>query len=45
MRRLILALAAAVTLAGCVSSLQGAYEDRAREECERERRWPDSAGC
>lgn len=45
MRRLILALAAALALSGCVSSLQSAYDDRAREECERESRGPDRLNC
>lgn len=34
MRRMILALIAAAALAGCVESLQAAYDDRARDECD-----------
>jgi hypothetical protein len=34
MRRIILALVAAAALAGCVESLQSAYDDRARDECD-----------
>jgi protein involved in sex pheromone biosynthesis len=38
MRRLVLVLAAVLMLSACVSTLQGAYDDRAREdECERAR--------
>jgi hypothetical protein len=31
---MILALIAAAALAGCVESLQAAYDDRARDECD-----------
>lgn len=41
MRTLLLALAAAVALSGCVSTLQNAYDERAREECEENNRGPD----
>jgi uncharacterized protein YceK len=34
MRKLLLVLAAAVTLSGCISTLEGAYDDQARAECE-----------
>ena len=34
MRRIILALVAAAALAGCVESLQSAYDGRARDECD-----------
>jgi uncharacterized protein YcfL len=45
MRRLVLVLAAALMLLGCASSLQSAYDDRAREECERESRGSDRLNC
>lgn len=45
MRRLVLVLAAALMLSGCASTLQNAYDDRAREECERESRGPDRLDC
>lgn len=46
MRRLVLALAAVLTLSACVSTLQGAYDDRAREdECERTRGDIERAMC
>jgi hypothetical protein len=34
MRRIILALFAIAALAGCAETLQGMYDDRAREECD-----------
>jgi len=45
MRRLILALAAALTLASCVSTIQGAYDEQRREECERENYGRDRINC
>jgi hypothetical protein len=44
MRRLILALCAAASLTGCVSYLDSAYDNQARDECEQA--GPrDRAGC
>ncbi|MEJ0060831.1 MAG: hypothetical protein WDM79_15165 [Terricaulis sp.] len=34
MRKLLLVLAAAVMLPGCISTLDGAYDDQARRQCE-----------
>jgi protein involved in sex pheromone biosynthesis len=46
MRRLVLALAAVMMLSACVSTLQGAYDDRAREEeCARARGDIERAMC
>ncbi len=45
MRRLILALAAALTLAGCASTIQSAYDEQRREECERENYGRDRINC
>ena len=36
MRQLILTLAALLALSGCVSTLESAYDEHARSECERE---------
>ena len=46
MRRILLALFAALTLAGCVSSIEDAYDDQAKSECDRAARsgW-DRADC
>jgi hypothetical protein len=46
MRRLVLALAAVMMLSACVSTLQGAYDDRAREdECDQARGDIERAMC
>jgi len=45
MRKVLLMLAAAMVLSGCMSSLQGAYDDRRQRECERENRGPDRINC
>jgi len=45
MRKVLLALAAAMFLSGCMSSLQGAYDERRQQECERESRGPDRLDC
>lgn len=46
MRRLVLALAAALMLGACVSTLQGAYDDQARQdECDRARGDIERAMC
>lgn len=45
-RRLVLALAAVLMLTACMSTLQGAYDDRAREEdCARARGEVERAMC
>jgi hypothetical protein len=36
-RHLIAAIAVTVTLAGCATLLEGAYEDQARRQCDGER--------
>jgi hypothetical protein len=41
MRKLVFALAAALALAGCMSTLQNAYDERAQEECEENNRGSD----
>lgn len=45
MRRLVLVLMAAIALAGCASTLQGAYDEQSREECERENYGRDRINC
>lgn len=45
MRRVLLALLGVLALSGCMSTLQGAYDDRARDECLEERRGPDRLDC
>jgi uncharacterized protein YceK len=45
MRRLVLAFMAAVALAGCASTLQGAYDEQRRTECERENYGRDRINC
>lgn len=45
MRKLILALAAAAFLSGCASMLQGAYDERARQQCEEENPGRDRINC
>lgn len=45
-RRLLLACAAVLMLSACISTIQGAYDDRAREEdCERARGSVERAMC
>jgi protein involved in sex pheromone biosynthesis len=45
-RRLILVFAAVLMLSACISTLQGAYDDRAREEeCARTRGEVERAMC
>ena len=45
-RRLILAFAAVLMLTACISTLQGAYDDQARQdECERARGDIERAMC
>jgi hypothetical protein len=41
MRKLLAALIGALALASCMASLQGAYDDQAREDCEQDNRGPD----
>ncbi len=45
MRRLILALASLVLLAGCASTLQGVYDERREQECEEENYGRDRLNC
>jgi hypothetical protein len=46
MRRLVLALAAIMMLSACMSTLQGAYDDQARQdECDRARGEIERAMC
>jgi len=34
MRKVLIVLAAAMVLSGCMSTLQGAYDERRQQECE-----------
>jgi hypothetical protein len=45
MRRFLFALAAAATLGGCASTLEGAYDSRARSECDRSTGARDRGEC
>ena len=45
MRRLILALTSVAILAGCVSTLHGAYDERRERECEQENHGRDRINC
>lgn len=46
MRKLLVLLAAAVALSGCVSTLENIVDDRAEEECHEEnRRAPEHLEC
>lgn len=45
MRQLILSLAALMALSGCVSSLESAYDEHARTECERETSTSQRGAC
>ncbi|HVK81484.1 MAG TPA: hypothetical protein VM915_12820 [Verrucomicrobiae bacterium] len=44
MRKLVLALAAFAVLAGC-STLQGAYDERAEQQCEEDNPGRDRINC
>lgn len=41
MRKFLAALIGALALASCASTLQNAYDERARHDCERDNRGPD----
>jgi uncharacterized protein YceK len=43
-RKFAAVIAAAIALSGCVSILEGAYDDQARSQCEQERP-SDRGGC
>lgn len=45
MRRLIFTALAALTLSGCASMIESAYDDRAREECDQTTRGSARGGC
>jgi hypothetical protein len=45
MRRFLLAVAAAMALAGCMSLLESGYDSRARHECDRETGARDRGAC
>lgn len=45
MRRLVLAIASIMMLAACASTLQSGYDDRARNDCERDNRGVERAMC
>ncbi|MBC7769201.1 MAG: hypothetical protein H7124_10475 [Phycisphaerales bacterium] len=45
MRKVLLMLAAAAILSGCMSTLQGAYDDRRQQECEEENRRSGRLDC
>jgi predicted benzoate:H+ symporter BenE len=45
MRKLVLALASLALLSACASTLQNAYDERAREQCEEENHGPDRLNC
>lgn len=45
MRKALLMLAAALALSGCMSTLQGAYDERHQEECEQERYGRERINC
>ena len=45
MRRFFLALAASAMLSGCISIFESAYDDRAREECDRSTRAAERGAC
>jgi hypothetical protein len=45
MRRALFAILAAMTLSGCISTLDGAYDDHARSECDRETSARDRGSC
>ena len=45
MRRALLALLSALALSACVSTIQGAYDDRREEECRQENYGRDRINC
>lgn len=45
MRRFVLALASIMMLAACASTIQDSYDDRARNDCERDNRGVERAMC
>lgn len=45
MRRALLALAAVLMLSACASTIENAYEDDQRRQCERENRGVERAMC
>jgi len=45
LRNVIVAGAAALALSGCVSTLDGAYDEQARRQCERETRASERGAC
>ncbi|MGE0597532.1 MAG: lipoprotein [Hyphomonadaceae bacterium] len=45
MRRMLLAAVAALALSGCTSTLQGMYDERAREECDQQSGAGDRGAC
>lgn len=45
MRRLIFTALAALTLSGCASMIESAFDDHAREECDQTTRGSARGGC
>lgn len=45
MRRFLLALIASATLGGCISTLESGYDERARQECDRDTRAGERGAC
>lgn len=45
MRKMLLLLAAAAVLSGCASTIQGAYDERSRQQCEEENYGRDRLNC
>lgn len=45
MRRFFFALIASATLGGCISTLEGGYDSRAREECDQSTRASERGAC
>lgn len=45
MRKVLLMLAAAITLSGCMSTLQGSYDERRQQECEQDNHGRDRINC
>ena len=45
MRRALLGLLTAIALGGCVSTLQGMYDDQARSDCDQISRQSERSSC
>jgi hypothetical protein len=44
-RRALFGLAALLVLGGCIDTLQNAYDERARDQCEQDNRPRERGGC